>query len=68
MTLHYFEGGKADDKDIQLKMAIAQGYVPVGCLLGGIVVMDEINKGRNPCWGCNGPRDKCLGMQKDETK
>ena len=61
MKLHYFEQTEADPDDIKLKMAISQGYVPETCLLGGIVVMDEINKQRNPCHGCQSERDKCKG-------
>lgn len=64
MQLHYFEQDVADSDDIQLKMAIGQGYVSAACLLGGMTVMSEINKGNNPCWGCNGPRDKCKGQAK----
>lgn len=61
MKLHYFNQSKADEDDIQLKMAKMQGYVPQTCLLGGIVVMGEINQGNNPCFGCEGPREKCGG-------
>ena len=64
MKPHYFEQTEADQDDMQLGMAKMQGYVPQACLLGGTVVMDEINKGRNPCWGCKGPRDKCGGKDK----
>ena len=61
MKLHYFDQGSADDSDWHLKMAIAQGYVPKTCLLGGMTVMHEVNQGRNPCDGCAGPREECLG-------
>ncbi len=61
MELHYFDQSKANEDDIQLKMAIGQGYVPSTCLLGGLIVMDEINNGRDPCCGCEGPRHKCGG-------
>ena len=61
MKVHYFEQQEADADDVQLGMAKMQGYVPETCLLSGIVVMDEINKGNNPCWACNGPREKCGG-------
>ena len=64
MKLHYFEQAKADVDDVQLEMAKMQGYVPQECLLGGMVVMSEINAGRNPCWGCAGPREKCGGKTK----
>ena len=63
MKVHYFEQDKADDDDIQLKMAINQGYVPVGCLLGGMTVMSEIFAGRNPCAGCYCDREKCGGRE-----
>jgi hypothetical protein len=64
VKLHYFTQNEADKDDVMLGMAKMQDYVPATCLLGGIVVMDEVGKGRNPCWGCNGPREKCLGNPK----
>ena len=64
MKLHYFEQTEADQDDVLLGMAKMQGYVPAGCLLGGMVVMDEVGKGKNPCWGCKGPRDKCGGKER----
>ena len=68
MKLHYFDQDKADADDIQLKMAIGQGYVPATCLVSGMLIMSEINKGNNPCWGCAGPRDKCKGQAKRNSK
>ena len=65
MKLHYFEQNEADEDDVNLKMAINQEYVPQNCLLGGGVVMDEIQNQRNPCWGCSGPREKCGGKPKE---
>jgi hypothetical protein len=65
MKPHYFEQPAADPDDMLLGMARMQGYVPQTCLLGGPVVMAEINAGRNPCWGCNGPREKCHGKPKE---
>lgn len=64
MKPHYFEQTEADKDDVYLGMAKMQGYVPQGCLLGGVTVMDEVQKGRSPCWGCEGPRDKCGGKSK----
>jgi hypothetical protein len=61
---HYFEQDQADADDMLLGMAKMQGYVPQTCLLGGNVVMAEVNRGENPCFGCNGPREKCGGKQK----
>ncbi len=68
MKLHYFDQMTADQGDILLAMAIGQGYVPPGCLLGGFVVMDEVNKGNDPCHGCAGPRERCGGRQKERAK
>jgi hypothetical protein len=62
--MNYFTQEKSDADDIMLEMAKGQGYVPAGCLLGGPVVMVEVNSGNNPCWGCNGPREKCGGKPK----
>lgn len=61
MKLHYFDQDNADNSDILLQMAIGQGYVPSTCLLSGVVIMAEINGGKDPCAGCNGPREKCHG-------
>jgi hypothetical protein len=61
MKPHYFNQESADKDDAMLGMAKMQGYVPKTCLLGGFVVMAETNHGRNPCWGCAGPRDRCHG-------
>ena len=61
MKLHYFEQEEADQDDVQLGMAKMQGYVPQSCLLGGMTVMSEVADGKNPCWGCRGPREKCSG-------
>ncbi len=65
MKPHYFEQAEADGDDIQLKMVKGQGYVPKTCLLGGIVVMAEIRNARHPCGGCEAPREKCGGKEKD---
>lgn len=61
MKLHYFDQDVADEDDIKLKMAKYQGYVPETCLISGLLVFDEIEHGRDPCTGCNGPREKCHG-------
>lgn len=63
---HYFEpADEAESKiDLWLNMAKGQGYVPQGCLLGGNVVMGLVNKGEDPCAGCNGPRERCGGRPK----
>jgi hypothetical protein len=64
MKLHYFNQKEPDQDDWQLGMAKMQGYVPTTCLLGGATVMSEIQKGNNPCWGCEGPREICKGKTK----
>lgn len=64
MKPHYFEQAEADSDDFLLSMVKEQGYVPKRCLLGGRVVLSEVNAGRNPCWGCEGPREKCGGEPK----
>lgn len=61
MQPHYFAQEKPDTDDIQLKMAIGQGYVPETCLLGGPLVMSLMNQNKDPCKGCHCPRDKCHG-------
>ncbi len=64
MKVHYFDQDAADVNDIHLGMAKMQGYVPQTCLLGGITVMAEVQAGKSPCAGCNGPREKCKGKPK----
>jgi hypothetical protein len=61
MKVHYFEQDEPDADDAMLLVAKKQGYVPGGCLLGGMVVMAEVFGSRDPCAGCNGPRAKCGG-------
>lgn len=61
MKPNYFEQKQADIDDIQLQMAIHQGYVQKGCLLGGGIVMGVISKGEDPCKGCICSRVKCGG-------
>jgi len=68
MKPHYFLQDVADADDHQLGMAKRMGYVPSTCLLGGAVVMGEIRKGDNPCWGCAGPRDVCHGRPQQLTE
>lgn len=61
---HYFSQDAADDDDIYLKMSIRQGYVPRTCLLGGQIVLKEVREAKDPCAGCDGPREKCHGRPK----
>jgi len=63
MKVHYFEQEEPDRDDIFLKMAKGQGYVPEACKLGGQTVMGLVNKGVDPCNGCNCPREKCGGRK-----
>jgi len=65
MKPHYFEQDEADEDDIQLKMAKGQGYVPKTCLLGGILVMGLIRETKDPCKGCEAPRNKCGGRSRE---
>lgn len=61
---HYFKQDQADTDDMLLAMSRQQGYVPKTCLLGGQVVWAEVSASRDPCAGCNGPREKCGGRPK----
>lgn len=61
MKSHYFNQEKADTDDGMLQLCITQGYVPGTCLLGGMVIMAEMNSSHDPCAGCAGPREKCHG-------
>ena len=64
MKTHYFGQETADADDTMLNMAKGQGYVPAGCLLGGVTAMGLVNGGKSPCVGCECPRDKCGGSPK----
>jgi len=55
----FVAGSESPNSDIQLQMAIQQGYVPKGCNLPGGLVMVLVNSGKNPCVGCNLDRNKC---------
>ncbi len=52
------------------RMMIQQGYVPQTCTLpdeiAGPIIWDAINKGKSPCWECNGVRTVCKGQTKRE--
>ena len=68
MKPHYFNQEIPDSDDILLKMAISQGYVPASCLLAGEIVFGLVQKGKDPCAGCNGPRGKCNGRPKNNER
>jgi len=58
---HYFDDPEASPRDELLTLAKRQGYVPKTCLLGGETVMGLVNKGEDPCLGCQCDRIKCKG-------
>ena len=64
MKLHYFEEGEAPDSDLELAAAKQQGYVTERCLLAGIVVMNDVRQGKDPCAGCFCDRVKCGGRRR----
>jgi hypothetical protein len=61
VAVDYFDRSAAPKRDIQLQLAVHQGYVPSRCLLGGGIVLAEMRAGRDPCAGCDGPRVRCGG-------
>lgn len=62
MKLHYFRQSKPDADDRDLYAACVMGYVPTGCLLGGVVLWKIIRAGERPCDLClGGPRARCGG-------
>lgn len=64
MKPHYFNQTTADYDDVHLAMCKDQGYVPRTCLLNGQLVFALINEGKDPCKGCECPREKCCGRPK----
>jgi hypothetical protein len=61
VKLHYFKQDNPDEDDKDLARAIEHGDVPKGCLLGGKLVRQFLDRGEKPCSDCLGPRDKCGG-------
>ena len=49
------------ESDFWLAMCIEQGYVPATCDLPGQIVFILVNKGEDPCAGCNVDRNQCHG-------
>ena len=53
------------------QLMIEQGYVPETCTLpddyAGILIYEYVNKGEDPCAGCNGDRSVCRGRPKADT-
>lgn len=64
MKPHYFNQKEADRDDLRLRMCKDLGYVPTTCLLNGMVVWDEVQKGNDPCSGCSCERSICNGRPK----
>jgi len=64
MKMHYFEQDKADEDDFILNGCKQQGYVPPNCLLGGALVHALVRDGKDPCEGCESPREICKGRSK----
>jgi hypothetical protein len=70
MKAHYFEiGGEAEAKaDLMLQeLCVRQGYVPKTCLLAGPIVWGVVQRGEDPCLGCEGPRERCHGRPKERV-
>ena len=51
------------DDHLREKM-VDQGYVPKDCRLPGIMIWALINRGEDPCAGCNHDRNICKGRKK----
>jgi len=52
------------EQDTLREMCIQQGYVPPKCALPGPMVWGLMQKGEDPCAGCNVPRSECGGRAK----
>ncbi|APH21072.1 TPA: hypothetical protein ACXDAY_002224 [Clostridium botulinum] len=53
-----------ENNDTLRELCIKQGYVPSKCKLTGVLIMGLIQRGENPCWGCNHNRNECGGCPK----
>lgn len=56
-----------EEKDTMKQLCIQQGYIPATCTLHGMLVWGLINKGEDPCSGCNADRCICKGRDKKIT-
>ena len=56
-----------DGTDIMRNIMVQQGYIPRTCTLHGRVIFGLINRGEDPCKGCNENRTICKGREKDEN-
>lgn len=52
--------------DMFKQMAVQQGYVPATCTLDGQLVILLVNKGEDPCSGCNADRLVCKGRPRSK--
>lgn len=70
MKLYYWdEDPPAVDKDDKMHaQAVDLEIVPSGCLLGGSVLIQASQIGKDPCSTCECPRDKCGGRPKTEAE
>lgn len=58
----------SNEPDLMREMCVAQGYVPAKCQLPGMIALALVNKGEDPCAGCNLDRGVCGGRpRKDEA-
>lgn len=51
--------------DMFRDMCIHQEYVPATCILPGQIAWGLVNKGEDPCTGCNGDRSVCKGRPRN---
>jgi hypothetical protein len=63
-SVHYFDTPEKAASDGLLLVCKEQGYVPLRCLLGGQLVLQEVREGRDPCMGCECDRSMCNGRKK----
>lgn len=61
--MDYYNDRKEKSKDdVMLKLCKAQGYVPDGCVLAGVLVYSLMQRPPgDPCKGCNENRKNCGG-------
>lgn len=48
-----------EDNDTMRMLCVQQGYVTPKCKLNGFIILALIQKGENPCLGCNIDRSEC---------
>lgn len=56
-----------NESDAFFDMCVRQGYVPITCLLPGVMVYSLTTNQGNACIGCNHDRNICKGRSRERS-